>query len=176
MSMPTTILKYFTVSPNATINEDWFYIFDTDQSREASLMTETGLRRAAFTFGMSSNTKLYGMFRPPISGLVALRHVVTPTLSYSYRPKADRHAEEAAYAGIGSGGAESKSLRWSLGNLFQMKYRSGEQEKKLDLFTLNFSASYNFKAPEYKWSNLNTTMRSSTIPYLTFSLSASHWA
>ncbi len=174
MSMPTTILKYFTISPNATINENWFYIFDTDQSREANLMTETGLRRAAFTFGMSSNTKLYGMFRPPISGLVALRHVVTPTLSYSYRPKADRHAEEASFAAIGSGGAESQSLRWSLGNLFQLKYRSGEQDKKLDLFTLNFSASYNFKAPAYKWSNLNTTMRSSTIPYLTFSLSASH--
>jgi lipopolysaccharide assembly outer membrane protein LptD (OstA) len=174
LSMPTNIFKYLTISPNAVINENWFYIFDTDQSRDAELATKTGLRRADLSFGMSANTKLYGLFRPPISGLIGIRHVMNPSINFSYRPKSDRHADEASFVGLGSGGAESQNLGWSLSNLFQMKYKKGEQERKLDLFTLAFSANYNFKAEGYKWSDLSTTMRSSTIPYLTFSLTARH--
>ena len=174
LSMPTTVMKYLTLSPSATINENWFYVFETDQSLEQGLNTNENLRRGDYSFGLSANTKLYGLFRPPIKGLIGLRHVITPSLSFSYRPKSDRHEDEASFAGIGTGGAESQTMRWSLDNLFQIKYKSGEQEKKLDLFTLGFSSSYNFKADSYKWSYLSTSLRSSTIPHLTFTASASH--
>jgi lipopolysaccharide assembly outer membrane protein LptD (OstA) len=174
LSMPLTVMTYLTLSPSATIQENWFYIFDTDQSFDKDLMSETGLRRGAYTFSLSTSTKIYGLFRPPIRSMVGLRHVVTPSMSFSYRPKSDRHQEEASFAGIGSGGSESQSVNLSLGNLFQIKYKSGDTEKKLDLFTLNFTTSYNFKSTSFKWSRLRTTMRSSTIPHLTFTLTASH--
>jgi len=174
LSMPLTVLSYLTLSPAASIKENWFYIFDTDQSRDRGLMTETGLRQGAYTFSLNANTTIYGMFRPPINGLMGLRHVVTPSLSFSYRPKSERHGDEASFAGVGGSSSESRTLSWSLGNLFQIKYKQGEQEKKLDLFTLSFSSGYNFKSESYKWSNLNSSLRSSTIPHLTFTASASH--
>jgi len=174
ISLSTKILKYVTISPSATINENWFYIFDTDQSREQELMSETGLRRMDFRFALGAKSNIYGLFRPPVKGLIGLRHVLTPSISFSYRPKSERHQEEASFTGVGTGGAESQSLNLSLGNLFQIKYKSGEKERKLDLFTLNFSTGYNFKSNSYKWSRLNTTLRSSTIPHLTFSMNTSH--
>jgi lipopolysaccharide assembly outer membrane protein LptD (OstA) len=174
LSMPLTVLRYLTLSPSTSIQEYWFYIFDTDQSRDRGLLTETGLRQGAYTFSLNANTTIYGMFKPPISGLMGLRHVLTPSLSFSYRPKTVRHEDEASFAGVGGSSTESQTLNLSLGNLFQIKYKQGEQEKKLDLFTLSFSSSYNFKSESYKWSNLNTSLRSSTIPHLTFTANASH--
>lgn len=174
LSMPSTILRYLTISPAASITENWWYIFNTDQSEEQGLMTETALRSGNYSFSLSANTKIYGLFTPPISGLIGLRHVVTPSISYSYRPKNDYHEDEASFSGVSLNRTESQALGWSLSNLFQIKYKWGEEERKLDLFTLSFSSSYNFKAERERWSPLRTTLRSSTIPNLTFSLSASH--
>ncbi len=174
VSMPTTLLRYLTISPSVNLTESWFYIFDTDQSSERDLMSETGLRRFSYSAGVGANTRLYGLFRPPIKGVIGLRHVLTPSVSFSYQPESDRHQEEASYAGIGSGGSERQTMGLRLSNLFQLKYKSGEEEKKLDLFTLDFSTGYNFKSESYKWSDLSTTLNSTTIPHLQFTLRATH--
>ena len=51
--------------------------------------------------------------------------------------------------------------------------REGE-EKKVDLFNLNFSTSHNFIADSLKWSNLNSNMRASASKDLDFNINASH--
>ena len=38
----------------------------------------------------------------------------------------------------------------SVRNLFQMKRGSGEKVKKIDLFNMDFSTSYNFRAEQYR--------------------------
>jgi lipopolysaccharide assembly outer membrane protein LptD (OstA) len=164
LSSPQSILKHLTVSPSLNYTENWFHIRPTDQTDGQDLTTDKFLRSRTSSMSVSANTKLYGHFFPPIPGLVGIRHSMTPSMSFSYSPKSDMNAPEARYAGASFSSSESKSMRVSLSNLFQMKYRSGDDERKLDLFTLTTGASYNFKAEQRKWSTVSTSLRSSTIP------------
>jgi lipopolysaccharide assembly outer membrane protein LptD (OstA) len=163
---PQSILKYVTVSPSINHIENWFQIQPTDQTEGTDTTTDKILRSWTSSMSVSANTKLYGHFFPPIPGLVGIRHSMTPSMSFSYTPKSENNAGEAKFVGASFSSSASKSMRVSLSNLFQMKYRSGDEERKLDLFTVTTGASYNFKAEQRKWSTVSTSLRSSTIPLL----------
>jgi lipopolysaccharide assembly outer membrane protein LptD (OstA) len=65
-------------------------------------------------------------------------------------------------------------MSFSLSQLFQMKYQSGENENKLDLFNLNKSASYDVEADERRLSNISSSIRTTAIPRLSLQVSAIH--
>jgi hypothetical protein len=69
---------------------------------------------------------------------------------------------------------ESQSMRISISNLFQAKLIDGDKEKKIDLFTLNFSTGYNFSADSLKWQNLNSSFRSTPLQGISLDVSTSH--
>jgi hypothetical protein len=50
-------------------------------------------------------------------------------------------------------------LNIGLSNLFQMKIGEGEKARKIDLFNYDLSTSYNWKAKEYKFTDLTSTFR-----------------
>jgi hypothetical protein len=52
-----------------------------------------------------------------------------------------------------------KGLNFGLSNLFQLKIGEGEKAKKIDLFNYDLSTAYNWKAKEYKFSDLSSTFR-----------------
>ena len=89
------ILKYINISPNFTYTERW-YLQSLNKSWDDTkniIKTDTlnGFHRVYdFNMSVSASTKLYGFFTPnqAIFGnkVIQIRHVMTPTISFSYRP------------------------------------------------------------------------------------------
>jgi hypothetical protein len=176
LSSPQTILKYITVNPSASYNENWFVIFPTNRSEEDSVRSDKVLRSWTSSVSVSARTVLYGYFFPPIPSLLGIRHSATPSISYSLTPKSDLNADEARYAGASSSSLERRVMQVSLSNLFQLKYMSGEEEKKLDLFQLSSSASYDFTEEDnVRWSPLSTSFRTTSIPHVSLQVQTTHY-
>ena len=177
------VFRWISTSQNLSYQEVW-----TDQVQEHFLNPETNqiesreikkfAARRTYSTSFSANTKLYGMFFPNKFGIKALRHVMTPSLSFQYRPDFsdprygyyetvvdtagriyhfDRFGN-TLFGGTGRGGSESASF--SVYNIFQMKTGKDEKVKKVNLFTLNFSSGYNFKADSLRLSPVVSSFRS----------------
>ncbi len=95
LGLSLNLLQYLSITPTATYHERW-YFNSVEQSWDA--MNEEVLRDTIngfnrvydFNTGVSLSTKIYGFFTPSrrIFGdkIDRIRHVITPTLSYSFRP------------------------------------------------------------------------------------------
>lgn len=170
------------------IDEDWF---DREYVYEDSSLSRSERKgffpRHTFSYNASANTTLYGLFPWRIGPITAFRHVVTPSLSFSYRPDfsdprwgyytavRDANGNETRldrFSGTPRGKLASMSL--SVGNLFQMKTMHEGKEKKVDLFRLNFNTSYNFAAKEKKLGNLSTSLNANPSRNVNLSISLTH--
>jgi lipopolysaccharide assembly outer membrane protein LptD (OstA) len=174
LSAPFSILKYLKLNPSLSYQETWYKIFETDQSLDAGIDASQFYRRYAYSTAMSASTDLYGTVSPNIFGLEGLRHVVTPRVSISWAPEITRHDDVRSYTGAGGGGAKRLSLSFSLGQLFQAKVKSGEQSRKIDLFTIGSSFGYNFEAEGRKFTNLSTSLNTSLLKNISISASMVH--
>jgi lipopolysaccharide assembly outer membrane protein LptD (OstA) len=113
--------------------------------------------------GASLSTILYGMFPVHIFNVTGLRHILTPSLSYTYTPRHDldkKFYNVVPYASAKNKPSQSVSI--SLSNEFQGKTVSkpaneGEKpvENKFQILSANLSTSYDFEAPVRKWSDLS---------------------
>ncbi len=164
------------IIPSVGYKETWVKVFETDQSIYADIDASKIYRSYSYSANVSANTKLYGTIYPKIFGLLGLRHVLTPSASFSYTPEINnKNPEVKAYTGVGSSSTKRRNLSFSLRQLFQAKVRNGEQEKVLDLISINSSFGYNLEEDSRPISNLNTTFNSSALPIISsFSGSMSH--
>jgi len=178
------LLKYFTISPNATYKDVWYFKkiekrWDPD---EGEVVTDTINGFSSFReyqTNASLSTTFYGMFKFKKGKLEAIRHVVRPSISYGYRPDfgsyydlyqvspdPDDIDEYNPFQG-GIYGGPSNGLNNSIGiainNTLEAKIRSDdpdskEDTKKLNLLNnLNFSTSYNMASDSLRWSPLQMT-------------------
>jgi len=112
---------------------------------------------------------------------------MTPSLSFQYRPdfssefwgyyqtRTDTAGREVKLDRFrGTPRQKSLSLNYALTNLFQMKLFEGENEKKLDLFNLDFRGNYNFAADSLNWSNLSTALRANPRRNLNVTFGTTH--
>ena len=192
--LPMTLFRHVQLSPSISMREEW-YDKTVSQKYDAlegilSGHEKSFAARHLFDGQVSATTKIYGMFAPKVGNLTALRHVMTPTMSLSYRPDFsssrfgyfktvydtagiattyDRFSE-AAYGGTPRG--RVGSLNMNLGNILQMKTASGEEEKKRDIFNLNFSTNYNFAADQFPLNDLLTSFR--LLSFADLDMAASH--
>lgn len=190
LNSPEKYFGFLAVNQYISMEQDWF-----DRLSSYALNPETGAieereenrlaARHTFNYSAAANTKIYGMFAPGIGDIQAIRHVVTPSLSFSYTPDFSQqfwgyyqYIKDASGKTVKKdrfGGTTSSSgsqmLNLNVRNLFQMKRGSGEKVKKTDLFTMDFSTSYNLKAEQYRLSDLRSTWQAN--PARNFSLSAS---
>jgi len=174
LSSPQNLFRYITVSPSVSYTESWFVIRPTDLSEEDSVRTDEFLRSWRSSLSLSARTNLYGYFYPPIPKLLGLRHTLTPNISFSLTPKSDLNSDEAGFVGASYSTRQSRRMSFSLSHLFQMKYQSGESEKKLDLFSASTSANYDFEKDEQRLSNISSSIRTTSIPKLSLQVSAVH--
>ena len=85
------ILKYFSLSPSFTYTERWYTktlnkYWDTTENIAINDY-QSGFSRAwDYNAGASLNTKLYGLAQFRKGPLQAIRHVLTPSVSFQYRP------------------------------------------------------------------------------------------
>ena len=195
MSAPQKLFGWLTVSPSFNLTETWYNkqkIWYLDRSENDADYVEEGGFSARHIYNMSAalSTKIYGIFKPRFAPDVMVRHVVSPSLSFGYQPDfsderfgyydavedtegtmiySDRF-EGYTYGGTPKGG--SKSLNMRVGNLFQMKKGSGEEEKKLDLFTWNLSSYYNWKLKEKQLGNVTSSFRASPFKSMDVSVNS----
>ncbi|MEW6412811.1 MAG: putative LPS assembly protein LptD [Candidatus Zixiibacteriota bacterium] len=158
--------NYLNLTPRFSYSETWIRIYETDQSIDKAIDASTTYRTYAWNTGVSANTKLYGTVYPNIAGLTGLRHVITPTVSYTYYPDIDLHPEVRAFAGGGAGSKKSSVMGFRLENLFQAKYRKGENEVNKDLLSVSSNFSYDFEKEDKPLSNLSTSFSSSALPII----------
>lgn len=155
-----------------------------------------------WNFSISASTKLYGMFVPSrkIFGdkIVAVRHVLTPTVSFNYSPdfSASRYGYYKTYQKTDANGnvslvdyspfqnnvfgvpgrGKNGSISFTLGNNIEMKVRSDKDStgfRKLSIIDdLSLNMSYNMAAKEKPWSDLGMNVRLKWWKNYTFNVNA----
>lgn len=168
VSAPQKLLSYVVFNPSINYRETWFNLYETDQLRAAGL-DATQYRTYQYSFSANMNTKVYGTVYPNLAGLMGLRQVISPGLTYSYTPEVNLHPEVRSYAGGGAGSASTSSvLSFSVNHLYQAKVASGEAERNLELVSITHGFSYNFENPGRPFSDLSTSFQSSVLPNVNF--------
>lgn len=180
-SIPITtnfkLFKYFSVSVNGNYTETWVlntfrkaYSFQTNKVEETRDNGFDSYR--SYNFGANIGTTIYGTFNfGKNSKIQAIRHVMRPSVSYTYTPSFTQYYDTYAIDALGTTMEEysrfsgtlfgapnqmmSNIMNFSLGNNFEAKVRddkslTGEAKKVMLLNSLNFSTSYNFTADSLK--------------------------
>ncbi|MEM7298291.1 MAG: putative LPS assembly protein LptD, partial [Bacteroidota bacterium] len=194
ISTSMTFLKYFTLNPSFNYEEFWYtkeldYTFIPEENA-VRIDTVQGFSRAgSWSSGASLNTRIYGTAFFKKGKIQAIRHVMTPSISFSYSPdfsdtrfgvykevQIDTTSTNenntrilSRYEGFVFGsprGGESKTLGFSLSNNIEMKVASKKDtvtgSKKIKVFdNLGLSSGYNFAADSFKLSNININARTS---------------
>ena len=186
-------LKWFNISPKLNINESWIYgyyerftdsetgNFTTIDNQEFNFIPDQFKRRITGDFSTSLSTKLYGMFSANLFSLSAIRHVISPSVSYSYKPdfsnslifgmentyfQFDESGEKFDYfskslvSDTPNGKSESYSFR--IKNDFHGKFFNGNDYTKVPLISTSSSASYKPNNDQFKWSNISTSIYKNT--------------
>ena len=174
------------MTPSIQFQELWYleeldYTFLEDQNA-VQIDTLSGFTRAnTYAASVGITTQLYGFFNFPRSRRIeAIRHIVTPTVSFSYRPdfSQDRFGYYqtvqtdttgttqllSVYDGFLFGSptlGESAAMSFSINNKVEMKVRSDTTEaKKVPIIeNLSLNGSYNFLADSFNLSNINISAR-----------------
>jgi len=195
---PQKVLKYLNVVPSVSYRETWVdeitqAWYDTSTKKIVESQIKRFASRRTFNTSFSFKTTLYGLLEPNIGSFKFLRHKMDPQISYVYTPdfstpywnyftmlkdssgrtvRVDKFKRNPF--GPTPTAGESQSMRISLGNLFQAKLIEGDKEKKIDLFTLNFSTAYNFKLDSLNWQNLSTNFRATPIQGIGLDVNTNH--
>lgn len=202
VSASFSILNYINVTPSLNF-EDRMYTYkinrswDGDRQREVADTIYGFNNLFNFNMSVSASTKLYGTYTPLIGKkIMAIRHVLTPSVSFSYAPdfgaahwgywgsyvKTDKDGNVSTvnynrYQGTLYGGPSSGktgSINFDIGNNVEMKLRmDNDSTKKVSLIDeFGASMSYNMAAKSRPWSDLNTRIRLKLTKSYTFSMNA----
>ncbi len=207
ISASFTVLNYINVTPSFSFT-DRMYAYKIKQSwdeknQEAVRDTIYGFNNVYnYSMSISATTKLYGMYTPmPWFGgkkISAIRHVFTPTVSFSYAPdfgkkrfgywdtyvKTDEDGNVSTvsyspYSGMLYGTVsqgKTGSITMDVANNIEMKVYSDKDStgyKKISLIDeIGASLSYNMAAKTQPWSDLTTRLRLKLTKNYTFSMNA----
>jgi LptD protein len=186
LSASFKMLKHFTFSPSISYDEIWYFkkLNYTYNEELKEIETDTiGGFNAIRSYGTNAsiNSRVYGtVIFDREYGVQAIRHMMTPSLSYSYRPdfgtekydyyqtvQSDSLGNTETFSrytgfvyGQGPGKGESSSISLSITNTLEMKYRSKKDttntsEKIAILRNFGISTAYNLAAKEFKLSNIS---------------------
>lgn len=193
VSTSFSLLKYFTFNPSFNYQELWYtkelqyeYLLEENAVRVDTL--EGFSRAGSWSAGASLNTRIYGTLFFKSGKIKAIRHVMVPGFSFSYRPdfsdpkfgvykdvQVDATGQNfqrvSKFQGFAYGsppGGESKTIGLSITNNIEMKVFSKKDtinnSKKITLFdNIGLSAGYNLAADSFNLSNLSVNARTSLL-------------
>lgn len=207
ISFPSfNLFKYINFSPGISYNEKWYfkkynyeYVAGGDFENNPSgvpntvrVDTITGLNRVYdYAYSISSSTNIYGMFIPrnPNSRIKGIRHKMTPSISFSYRPDFGKQkfgywqevqvdsTGRVQYFDVNAGGVyggspgrgESGAISFGLNNNLEMKVLESPDSTKADdeqkfkkvklIDNLSISSSYNLVADSLNLAPFNIRAR-----------------
>ncbi len=207
ISASFSVFNYINITPSFNftdrmysykVNQSW----DTDNQAVVKDTTYGFNNVYNYNLSVSANTKLYGMWKPlPKFGgkkIEAIRHVFTPTLTFSYAPdfgqprfgywdtyvKTDANGNVSTvsyspysgslYGTVSQG--KTGSVMLDVSNNIEMKVRSEKDStgsKKISLIDeIGGSLSYNLAAKSRPWSDLSMRVRLKLTKSYTFSMNA----
>ena len=199
-----TLAKYINITLGFNFTDRMYFKKENmqwDQAAQAVAIDTTYGFYNVYNWNASigASTKFYGMFIPnrKIFGdkIQAIRHVFTPTVSFSYAPdfgnkyyetyqrtNSDGSVELVEYSpyrnGLYSvpGKGKTGSITMQVSNNIEMKIRSDKDStgiKKISIIDeLGAQMSYNFAASYHRWSDLSTNLRLKWWKNYTFNLNA----
>ncbi|MFV0345209.1 MAG: putative LPS assembly protein LptD [Bacteroidales bacterium] len=188
------------ISPTISYDEDWYLkryrkSLGTDTLSDGTIDTfEVSEQEMDFgryynySFGVSASTNIFGMYtmKNPNWKLKAIRHKISPSVSFSFKPDfsddkygfydyyIDEDGEMQYYniftGSSGKSGSESSSMSMSLLNSLEGKKsnskdttENAEKYTKFKILDLSLNSSYNFVADSLNLStirgNIRTTVR-----------------
>lgn len=209
-SLPSfTLAKYIQGSPSISYGMNWYFSDCTkefDQEQQKVITTHSnpfstfGVTQN-FSAGLSLNTRLYGLFQfKKSSKIQAIRHMVSPSVSFSYQPEMGTTANgytQLSYVDVNGvqhvvnynrfegqsnsppGRGKAASMGFSIGNNLEAKIKSqkdttGKGVKKVKLIDqLSIGGSYNFLADSMNLSNISANLSTTIFGKMGLSANAS---
>ena len=207
VSATFNLFKYINIVPSFNYTERW-YLRKVKQSYDPSPTSTDHVKRDTingfnrvydYNLSLQMNTKLYGMYKPLFmkSKELQIRHVFTPTVSYTYTPdfgKARygyydtytytdengevRMVEYSPYDGAvygKPGNSMSQNISFSIDNNIEMKMKSDKDTtgyKKISLID-QLGASLSYDVANKRWSDLSMNLRLKLTKSYTFNMNAS---
>lgn len=207
VSATFNLFKYINIVPSFNYTERW-YLRKVKQSYDASPTSRDHVKRDTingfnrlydYNLSLQMNTKLYGMYKPLFmkSKELQIRHVFTPTVSYTYTPDFGksrygyydtytytdedgevRTVEYSSYEGAvyGYPGKNmSQNISFSIDNNIEMKMKSDKDTtgyKKISLID-QLGASLSYDVANKRWSDLSMNLRLKLTKSYTFNMNAS---
>jgi len=182
-------LGYFSLTPGISYSENWYFrslrksmnLIDSTitESIETSAVP---LRETQFQASLGIGTRLFGLMKPRIFGINAVRHTFSPTVSVSYIPeysslnsdnirsyrdiRVNKDIEYSRFELDGGRGANRGStfVNYSLSNRFEAKMIQGDTaDKNVDLLQLDISGSYAMALDSLNWSAITLGFRTPSI-------------
>ena len=202
-----TLFGYLNVNPSFNFTDRTYFnkthkSWDAVNQREVSDTISGFYNVYNWNLSLSASTKLYGMYIPSrkLFGdkIQAIRHVVTPSVSFSYAPdfSASRYGYYETYQktdadgkvslveyspySMGAYGVPGKgktgSISMDLSQNLEMRVKSDDDStgyKKISLIDeFRMSMSYNMAADIRPWSDLSTSLRLKLSKSYTLNLNA----
>ena len=201
ISSTIKVLKYFNWTNSISYNERWHWsTIEKNYDSATNNVTIDTIHNFAtnrdFNYSSTLSTRIYGQFNFKIPFLKAIRHVVNPSVSFSYHPDfgnsrlgywkeytdttgyVHRYSifEQSLYGGPPDGRAGS--IRLSVGNNLEAKIATGTDStaeiKKITLLeNLTFSIGYDLTKDSLNWSDLSITGRTTLFKGLILNYSSS---
>ena len=213
---PVKILKYINMTNSFSYNDRWYLqsvqqewsndtLISGNDTTIGYVRTDTipgFVRGYDYSFSSSMSTKLYGMVAFKRGPLRAVRHVLSPSVSFSYRPDFGKESygfyqeyynpetEEmveysifsaggytSPYGGVSSG--ESGKVSFGLSNNLEVKVRdkndtiTGMRKVKI-IDMLSLSTSYDIAKDSLNWSPLTLSGRTKLFNLLNITYNASY--
>ncbi|MDZ4795368.1 MAG: putative LPS assembly protein LptD [Bacteroidota bacterium] len=185
LSLPPILGGAVIVAPSVSYSQVWIAQKMRRKWNTARQKADTTVTKGFFTdhqmnFALSFSTALFGTYQFKKSRIIAIRHVIRPSISMNYKPDLSKkhfytdtispgfafrtsEYEGALYSGFGEG--RTGGLSFSLDNNLEMKWRSkkdtGENAiKKIKLIDgYGLSTGYNFLRDSMKLDLISLYLR-----------------
>jgi hypothetical protein len=189
------VLKFYTLSVGTDLSELWYFkTIKRDTAEDGSLQTNSvnGFERAfMYTPRVGISTRYYGLAQFRRGPIKAIRHVITPTLDFSYSPDytrnkntifrtyTDRNGQEISYSiferGIfgGTPMQEQGNIGFGMDNNIEMKVAPSKKDtsgeaRKIQIFESIFLRSaWNIFADSLNLQPINIMMRTRLLKNIT---------
>ena len=200
ISTSIKVLKYFTFSPRLNYTERWYtnQINKSWNNADSTIITDTinkFTRAGEYNISAGLNTKVYGLVQFRKGKIKAIRHVLTPNISFSYKPDFsnnkygyykniefdDGTTQEYSIMQNGIFGSPSKgkqgNIILSISNILEAKINSKKDTinsiKKIKILeNLNFGTSYNIFSDSLNLNDINLNARTRFLDVIDLNFSS----
>jgi hypothetical protein len=158
---------WLNLDPSLTTS---FAVYDEDRAGDRFPV------RFMYWGGVSSKASIYRTFFPRLGPLQSLRHVVSPSITYTHKPDFSKYRDRFySLPGISGQVGESRTLNMSLSHRLHAKVGSGDDVRKInDILALTTSTSYDFlykdKGRATPFSTIGNRLRFYPTRYVSFDL------